>query len=470
MNHQSDDRIFERNLEQLGRSIDLPEPPTQAQFRRWRGTAASDVVDVSLRDSHLPARSGPSRNPSSLLISRGLIGGALAASLVLIAWLSIERQQTVSAQTILAGFAESMTGAIWVEFDSIDLGSVILNGRIFWGKPDEIGIPREYYSETFLTMRPENPDWVDHKAGVVMCQTDNVSWRYRSGSGVSGWEQLPDGRFRMQSPPGKLDRDFRVHDMRKSFDTNWLFIPESAMGVGTGESQTRFHATPEQRDLIAQAILWMRVIHMNDHPPRIIERLNDIADETAITSVDRTTFELTARNLQFDAVEAYLHQTDASVVVEIDMTSSYDAVGDDLGWSRTQIHPSDLRLHRAIRQAEREILEALREADRSLDVVIAIYRQYTDDITVDESDDGSWKVTARNMRIHGRAPAMMHGEAPLPELLAGSTLIVRYDLSEQRVTGAEFRNIGGGTIRISSAAHGLDPELTNPDRWESDHR
>ena len=106
-----DDRV-DRNLRTIGRHLSLPEPPTDAQRRRWKQ----------------PLRSVRSRSTNrGVLFMKNhrlltLAGAGSAAAAALIAWSVLfapTMGATVEAATVFASFKDALGSAFRVTFEDI---------------------------------------------------------------------------------------------------------------------------------------------------------------------------------------------------------------------------------------------------------------------------------------------------------------------------------------------------------------
>lgn len=441
--------VFDENLRSILREAPLPAGPTREQRSRWRNA---------------PERSGEEPPPRFRrgLPPRLMAGGALAASFLLVLLFTTDRSGRVSAETILTSLAHTLTQSVWVEFEEIDLGSFTLNGRLYWDEPRESGASEVFYSELHVSLRPDTPQWTDLETVVVISQSPTGTWTYTRGNGTGPVERLPDGRLHMT--PRESFSPSAGHDHREEFKSGRLYgMMPSGHYSRRPEGSVRYQAPSEELMIFEEALDWLRSLHRAQHPDLVHRKLRELAGDVTVRKSEPMILELMAEELRFDGLDQYRRSVDESVTTQFNMNLHFNADGSSgSSWDSTQ----DISQHRGLQEARRQLDRRIRSVRTDSDELVRLFHEYDATVDLKRSEDGSWKIEARNIQLSAVEPVRPSGAQPLPELMQDARLIVRYDLKASRVTEAEFRQIGGaGVIRIRRDDRGFPAELTDASRW-----
>ena len=129
-----EDRLADRNLEMIGRRLDLPEP-TELQQARWKQTSTADWEREALNIE----RERPGSIPVGALKQDGFVRrhrrltiatSAVAACIVLGVLLITPRGSTVEAGTIIESLRRTLLDGFQVVFENIGDEGVYVNGRV----------------------------------------------------------------------------------------------------------------------------------------------------------------------------------------------------------------------------------------------------------------------------------------------------------------------------------------------------
>ncbi len=121
MHDDKQDRMLDRNLAEIGRQIELPDEPTEAQVKRWRSPSATPMA---------PSRRGIRFMRNHKMFTLVGASSALAACLaVAVVFMGPWGRTEVKAAVIFQSFREAVSNAFSLRIENVKHDGVSVNGR-----------------------------------------------------------------------------------------------------------------------------------------------------------------------------------------------------------------------------------------------------------------------------------------------------------------------------------------------------
>jgi hypothetical protein len=173
---ETSDALRHRNLQHIGRSIQLPPAADADRRQRWQQAAA-----VPARSTALPV------NRPRRLRAAWFGCSALAAAVALAVWLGLGHVPPVTAAEILEKLASAVARSLTIRLAGIDLQTVQISGELALDRAPGSAAQRRY-AEVHVLMKADNPQWNDIDGVLVIHDAPEASWIFCRGNGGStGW-------------------------------------------------------------------------------------------------------------------------------------------------------------------------------------------------------------------------------------------------------------------------------------------
>lgn len=447
------DTMFDKNLRSIGTCIELPAESTTEQLARWK--AAPNQKPLHGRVRRHAAR--PLRMSRYLRLAAAF---ALASSIGVVAWLSLETGTPASAATIFRGFASALGQSVRIVFEDLDLGTVVVSGQLYLGENDAPEAPNDelLYSELHVKLLADDPRWADFDAVAVTYQAADEAWSFTRGNGIGGGDVADlDGRL-VPWIPETFSRSLPLTDIHDLALAPFGGIPLS-MSMSMEEGDTvRYRFPAVQRDYIASLTQWLLDFASADTAAQLVADLEALAADIRVDTSDPQNWILTATGPFGPTLPAEEQELTIDVWVYSD-----PATGRVFAWDVRNLISSTGEVSNYLRDCSAEFLRVLQEK-LSMQGLVEHLHELAESIEVDQSDPNRWVLRATSIHV----PTGVEVFAPGWVIPENVQLTIHYDPADQLVRSAEFANVGSetGVIRIELSGSTIDPAvLNNPQSW-----
>ncbi len=444
------DTMFDKNLRSIGTCIELPADSTTEQLARWK--AAPNQKPLHGRLKRHAAR--PLRMPRYLRLAAGF---ALASSIGVVAWLSLETGTPASAATIFRGFESALRQSIWIYFEDLDLGTVVVSGQLYFGENDAPEAQNDdlLYSELHVKLLADDPRWADFDAVAITYQAADEAWSFTRGNGIGGGDVADlDGRL-VPWIPETFSRSLPRTDIHDLALAPFGSIPLS-MSMSVEGDTVRYRFLAVQRDYIASLTQWLLDFASAETAAQLVADLEALAREIRVDTNDPQNWILTA-NGPFGPT-----LPDEELTIDVWVYAD-PATGRVFAWDVRNEVSSTGEVSKYLRDCRAEFVGVLREK-QSTQRLVEYLHELAESIEVDQSDPDRWVLRATSIHV----PTGVEVFAPGWIIPENVQLTIHYDPAAQLVRSAEFANVGSetGVVRIELSGSAIDPAvLNNPQSW-----
>lgn len=447
------DTMFDKNLRSIGTCIELPAESTTEQLARWK--AAPNQKPLHGRVKRQAAR--PLRMPRYLRLAAGF---ALASSIGVVAWLSVETGTPASAATIFRSFERALGQSVWIYFEDLDLGTVVVSGQLYLGQNDapEAQTDDLLYYELHVKLLADDPRWADVDAVAVTYQAADEAWSFTRGHGIGGAVVADlDGKL-VPWIPETFSRSLPLTDIHDLALAPFGGIPLS-MSMSVEEGDTVRYRFPEvQRDYIASLTQWLLDFASAETAAQLVADLEALAWDIRVDTSDPQNWILTATG----PFGPTLPDEEQELTIDVWVYSD-PATGRVFAWDVRNEISSTGEVSKYLRDCRAELVRVLREK-HSMQGLVEHLHELAESIEVDQSDPDRWVLRAMSVHV----PTGVEVFAPGWVIPENVQLTIEYDPAAQLVRSAEFANVGSetGVIRIELSGSAIDPAvLNNPQSW-----
>lgn len=444
------DTMFDKNLRSIGTCIELPAESTTEQLARWKAVPNQKPLDGRLKRH----AAGPLRMPRYLRLAAGF---ALASSIGVVAWLSLETATPASAATIFRGFESALGQSVRIVWEDLDLGTVVVSGQLYLGENDapEAQDDDLLYSELHVKLLADNPRWADFDAVAVTYQAADEAWSFTRGNGIGGGDVADlDGRL-VPWIPEMFSRSVPLTDIHDLALAPFGGIPPS-MSISVEGDTVRYRFPEVQRDYIASLMQWLLDFASADTGAQLVADLEALARDLRVDTSDPQNWILTA-NGPFGPT---LHDEELTIDVWV---YADPATGRVFAWDVRNEISSTGEVSEYLRDCRAEFVRVLGEK-HSTPGMVEYLHELAESIEVDESDPDRWVLRATSVHV----PTGVEVFAPGWKIPENVQLTIHYDPAAELVRSAEFAKVGSeaGVIRIELSGSAIDPAvLNNPQSW-----
>ena len=438
-----------RNLERLAGVLSLPARADAEREARWRSAPLpSNAAKV------------PQSAPRMKRYMRfALATSGVAATIVLIAWLSVGQVSAVSAATILTTLKDALANSLAMRIEGVDLGNVAMRGEILIDRAGPGSADDTRYAEVHVVLKSDNREWGDVDTVLVMCQTPSETWQFVRGDGASSQpagqivpsETLTRGRAWRDFASMPLDQ-FGPIPLQMDFDYN--------------DARANYQFHPQQRVLVEQLLRLLLELSASDSADQVVEDLKQSAGQVHVEQVDPTTYVLRASQfVRLGSLDLSTpHVPDVSefvkqYVVEIRYDSAQRRIVGRSGWNPPGLSETGVRIDSDLRKLNLPIEDP--------EELVTYFRARAVDVQVDQSGGNQWIIRVTGYPFPLDTSGFDWLSEFVTKLRAALTLSVYYDAPSHTVRKAEFRGLGApdGRITLDLGPVPIDPEWLRADHW-----
>lgn len=445
------DRQRHRNLQRIGQLLDLPERADASRRARWQEGMPADRVDPTAKGVTFMQRHRAFAWVTS---------GALAAALLLAAYLAVGPFPRVSAATIFQDFAKALSQSLAINIEDVDFGNVKIDGEILINRSQSpAGETR--YAEVHALMRADNPEWNDLDAVIVICETPDRAWQYCRGNGGAGGirekEVIPTAYYL----PEQGWRKFAEEPL-DSFGSMPL-----ALGYGDGDSNVSYRFTREQRTVTEAVLRFLLELGCgNRTTSELAADLEAAATEVNIERGADRTFVLTASGFTRlgDFVLDPPEVPDvAHLIRQFRWELQYNpTTGGVIGWS-TNPPPGLYGTGVGLVTDAKALGLPLADPEK----LVAHLKERAERVEIQRESETRWVLDVTGYPFPTSTTGLdWLGEYVL-QLRESLVLEVVYDAGAGSVESAEFRGFTGldSRVRLNIGEGEIEPSRLEPDGW-----
>jgi len=444
-----------RNLLQIGALYSIPTQVDEDRKSRWQQTS------LTADDGAIQKMASIARRHGNL---KFLTSGAIAVVVTMIVWIGQSGNEEVSAAMIFANLKAVLGHKLTIHVEDIDLGNVEVAGEIVIDRngPRLSSKTDTLYSELRFALKPDNSQWRDIAAAVVVCQSPEKSWVYHRGNG--GASNTADPKRVVLSDclvNGRPWQDFMA-DPLYSFGAMPIHL-----NFSDHDSVATYRFSNAQQTFVEQLFYYL-VFNLGnaETSDRVIAQLRDSAGSVRVEQVNKSTWELRASDItqlgalqRLDNIDSATPDLDTTDVIT---TLTYDG---DCQCIRGRVVRStaplgDLGVVVVPRTLPKLAMESAQALIAELEASYTVLK--TSNVAA-----STWEIEVRGLPVELDTSEFEWQRDVLPKLMSKLELRVQYDASTDSITQAEFRGVGldDGRIVLDLGRAELDPRRLEADAW-----